>query len=52
MSITHYVFFDGCSHFVGSLEYDSTEDTEVVFKSSNFELCCSKADELNDAAMD
>jgi hypothetical protein len=52
MSTTHYVFFDGCSHFVGSLEYDSTEDTEVVFKSTDFQKCCDMADDLNDQCTD
>ncbi len=47
MNTIHYVFFDGCTHFVGSLEYDQTDDTEIVYKSSNFDECCEICDKLN-----
>ena len=50
MPTTHYVFFDGCTFFVGSLEYDQTEDTEIFFQSSDFNECCEVSDKQNDIA--
>ena len=50
MSTTHYVFFDGCTFFVGSLEYDQTDDTEIIYKSKNFVKCCEVADKNNERA--
>ena len=50
MSTTHYVFFDGCTFFVGSLEYDQTADTEIFFKSSDYNKCCEVADQQNELA--
>ena len=47
MNTTHYVFFDGCTHFVGSLEYDQTDDTEIVYKSTDYEECLQICDGLN-----
>lgn len=50
MPTTHYVFFDGSTFFVGSLEYDQTDDTEIFFKSTNFKKCCEVADQQNERA--
>ena len=47
MNATHYVFFDGCTHFVGSFEYDQTNDTEIVYKSTDYEECLQICDGLN-----
>ena len=50
---THFVIFDGTSHYVVD-EQDMREITrkdkyaKVVFKSMNFDIACDKADELNE----
>jgi hypothetical protein len=50
-SNVHYVFFDGTSNWVGTLEdYENDKDLEIVFHSYDFEECCDLTDELNEAA--
>ena len=39
----HFVFFDGTTAFVGS-DVDNTSDTEVLFKSYNFDEACDFCD--------
>jgi hypothetical protein len=48
----HYIFFDGCSHFVDSLEFGKTDDNEIVFKSKDLQECFDKCDDLNAECMD
>ena len=43
----HFVLFDGTSAFVGSSD-DITEETEIIFKSKDFEECCEFCDEYNE----
>jgi len=44
----HFVFFDGTSAFIGS-DVDATAETEVVFKSSDFDECVDFCDDYNDS---
>lgn len=48
---THFVIFDGTSHYVvdeqDMLTVTGTGDAEVVFRSMNLDLASDKADELN-----
>lgn len=48
--MAHAVFFDGTSYFVESANFQVDSDTEIVFRSSNLDLCDQKCDELNDEA--
>lgn len=50
---THYVIFDGTTNYVTDKQDALSKvakciNTKVVFKSNNFDLCCDKADELNE----
>ena len=42
-----FVYFDGTSAFIGS-DVDATADTEVLFKSFDFDECCDFCDEVSD----
>ena len=44
----HFVFFDGTSAFTGSAS-DATEDTQVVFKSTDLDACDEFCDNYNDS---
>ena len=45
----HSIYFDGTSYYVSSVTDSLEPDTEVVFTSSNLELCNSKCDSLNES---
>ena len=35
----HAIFFDGTSYFIDDVNLEVDEDTEIVFKSTDFDLC-------------
>lgn len=43
----HAIFFDGTSYFIDDVNTKVDSDTEIVFRSTNFDLCCDKCDDLN-----
>ena len=43
----HYVLFDGTTAYVAA-ESDITNDTEVLFKSKDFDECCDFCDNQMD----
>ena len=44
----HFVYFDGTSAFVDD-STGMTSETEVVFKSSDFDECCEFCDNYNES---
>jgi hypothetical protein len=46
--ILHYVLFDGSSAYIGDAS-DINEDTEIVFQSTNLDVCESRCDKFNES---
>lgn len=46
--MVHAIFFDGTSYFVDDFNSNVDDETKIIFRSSNFDLCVDKCDALND----